>query len=246
MKTEIIPGCSSFNESNWKGIFYPENLPRKDWFTFYCKHFNTYEMNGTFYKFPTDKTLANWYNKAPENFVFSVKMYKGITHFKKFKDCQQEIADFYNVCFENLKEKLGYILFQLPPSFSYSEEKLAMLLNGLDYSFKNAIEFRNASWWRSEVIEALKTKGVIFCNVSYPNLPEELITTTQTGYIRLHGTLKLFYSLYGKEYLQKLYNEIPAMKWKEVFVYFNNTASENGIIDALDFKNLITPKTKNL
>lgn len=238
MNTKIITGCSSFNESYWKGIFYPETLPRKDWFAFYCRHFNTYEMNGTFYKFPTARVLTNWYHKAPDGFLFSVKMYKGITHFKRLIDCEREISEFYTVCHENLKEKLAYVLFQMPPSFSYSEDRLSIILESLDYSFKNVVEFRNASWWRSEVYEAFTQKSVVFCNVSYPKLPEEIIVTAPTGYIRMHGSPKLFYSGYSDEYLKLLNKEILANNWQEAFVYFNNTASENGILNALNFKAL--------
>ena len=88
MKNEIQIGCSSFNNRFWKGIFYPENLPTSKWFDFYCQHFTTYEFNGSFYRFPTVKVFENWYNKAPENFTFSVKAHKEITHIKKFINCE--------------------------------------------------------------------------------------------------------------------------------------------------------------
>jgi uncharacterized protein YecE (DUF72 family) len=159
---KIIIGCSTFNESYWKGVFYPEDLPRKDWFAYYCKHFNTYEMNSSFYKFPTAKVLQGWYQKAPDGFLFSVKMYKGVTHFKRFNDCERLIAEFYAVCRDNLKEKLACVLFQLPPSFSYSEEKLELILNAIDFSFTNVIEFRNESWWRTDVYESLRTERCCF------------------------------------------------------------------------------------
>src|SRR6476660_782130 len=115
MKTsKIITGCSSFNESYWKGVFYPEDLPRKLWFDHYCKFFDTYELNATFYKFPTDRSLTAWYNNSPDGFLFAVKMYKGVTHFKRFGDCERLIGEFYETARKNLKEKLGPVLFQLP------------------------------------------------------------------------------------------------------------------------------------
>lgn len=238
MSTKIKTGCSSFNELSWKGVFYPEALPLKNWFEFYCQQFNTYELNATFYKFPTARTLTNWYNKVPEDFLFSVKMYKGVTHFRKFNNCESEIAEFYAVCRENLKEKLAHVLFQMPPSFSYSDERLLSVVNALYPSFKNVVEFRNASWWREEVFAIFKERNIIFCNVSYPNLPEDLVATAQNGYLRLHGVPKLFYSGYGTQHLADFKEQIQRQNWNEAFVYFNNTASENGILDALAFKDL--------
>lgn len=239
MKTKIIPGCSSFNERYWQDVFYPEDLPRKDWFTYYCRHFDTYEMNGTFYRFPTSKALANWYDKSPKGFQFSVKMYKTVTHLKKFVDCEREIAEFYAVCRNNLKEKLACVLFQLPRSFSYSEDNLELLLESLDYSFTNVVEFRNAGWWRNNVFKAFAEHGIIFCTVSYPNLPEGLVKTASEGYVRLHGVPKLFYSGYGENYLSALKDDIGSIGWDKAFIYFNNTASTEGILDALEFRGLV-------
>lgn len=238
MKPKIITGCSSFNETYWKGVFYPEDLPRKDWFAYYSQHFSTYEMNGTFYRFPTDKAMAGWYEKSPKDFLFSVKMYKGVTHYKKFTDCRREISDFYAVCANNLKEKLACVLFQLPPSFSFSAERLSLILDSLDHSFTNVIEFRHASWWRDEVYEAFRKAGIIFCNVSYPGLPENSVTTAENGYVRLHGVPKLFYSGYSGESLRELHSALLKQDCQQVFVYFNNTASDQGIRNALDFKRL--------
>ncbi len=232
----IITGCSSYNESYWKGVFYPETLPRKLWFDHYCKFFDTYELNATFYKFPTDKGLTAWYNNSPAGFLFSVKMYKGVTHFKKFNDCERLIGEFYDACRKNLKEKLACVLFQMPPSFSWSEQRMKLVLDSLDYSFKNVVEFRHISWWNENVYAALHEHGVVFCNVSYPTLPEEIVRTDNIGYVRLHGVPKLFYSGYSIEYLADLHDQITGQGWEKSFVYFNNTASESGIFNALEFK----------
>ncbi len=237
-KGDLIIGCSSYNTASWKGLFYPENIPKSKWFQYYCEHFNTYELNSTFYKFPTVKTLQNWYNKAPEGFLFSAKAYKGITHYKRFKDCRQEIADLYAVLREGLAEKLACVLFQLPPSFSYSEERLALITGSLDRSFKNVVELRNESWWRQDVYDALAGAGITFCSVNYPKLPTEVIATTSTGYVRMHGNPRLFYSEYSEEDLRDLHKEILSKDFSQAFIYFNNTASEAAIENAVYFKEL--------
>lgn len=239
MKKTLNIGCSSYNNSQWKGVFYPADMPARQWFEYYCQHFNTYEINATFYKFPTVRVMTNWYNKAPDGFIYAVKAPKQITHIKKFIDCQEEIDQFYTICKEGLHEKLGCILFQLPPSFSYSEERLNLIITSLNPDFKNVVEFRNESWWRQDVCDALAVSGITFCTVNYPKLPTAVVATTTTGYVRLHGNPRLFYSEYSIDELQLLYEDISTKKkLKEVFIYFNNTASSAAIINAQQFKKL--------
>ena len=238
MKKLIIPGCSSYYSRKWIDIFYPQALPTKDWFAYYCEHFNTYELNASFYKFPTARSLQTWYKKSPEGFIFSVKAPKIITHTKKFVECELELSEFYLACREGLKDKLSCVLFQLPPSFAYTPEKLALIINALNCDFKNVIEFRNASWWIPEVFDAFIKNKLIFCSVSYPKLPTTIIATASTGYVRLHGDPKLFYSEYSEAQLSRMCGEIErAKKLKTVFIYFNNTASTAGILNALAIKN---------
>ncbi|HEX8577300.1 MAG TPA: DUF72 domain-containing protein [Flavobacterium sp.] len=240
MKNQHIHiGCSSFYNTYWKTIFYPEELPRKEWFHYYCQHFSTYELNATFYRFPTLKSLQNWYNKTPDDFIFSVKAPKQITHLKKFVECSQEIKDFYEICQEGFREKLGCILFQLPPSFNYSEERLSLIVDSMNPGFKNVIEFRNETWWDQNVYNILSENNITFCNVNYPKLPATILQTTALGYIRLHGNPQLFYSEYTHQELEVYKQQIQAMGCDTVFIYFNNTASTAGIINALDFKELL-------
>lgn len=237
-KETILIGCSSYNTAEWKGIFYPEDLPKSKWFQFYCQHFSTYELNATFYRFPTIQSLQSWYEKSPQEFAFSVKAPKQITHIQKFADCEALIEDFYAVCNAGLKDKLGCILFQLPPSFAYTEERLQLILGYLKPEFKNVIEFRNESWWNSQVFDAFSKSKAVFCNVRYPKLPEGIIETSNIGYLRFHGSQKLFYSSYSKEELEKVHDEIKKSGVETFFVYFNNTASSAGILNALEMKRL--------
>ena len=236
---KIYIGCSSYYNSNWKPEFYPEGLAKNRWFEFYCEHFQTYEMNGTFYKAPTLKVMQNWYQKSPENFIYSVKAPKTITHLKKFKDCEDEINMFYTACKDGLKEKLGPLLFQLPPSFHYSLENLELILKNLDSDFKNTVEFRHESWWNQQVLEILEKHKIIFCNVSHPTLPDSISKTNKAGYFRFHGSPKMFYSQYNTEYLNEIISKIKNNSFEEFYIYFNNTANIAGILNALEAKNLI-------
>ena len=225
-------GCSGFHYKEWKNVFYPEGLPQSKWFTFYCEQFNTLELNSSFYKFPTEKSLLKWYNSSPENFRFSVKIPRAITHYKKFTDCERMLKDFYTSIQNGLQNKLGCVLFQLPPQLIYSEELLQKIIDNLNPSFKNVIEFRHKSWWNKIVFEKLKMHGIIFCGISYPKLPSDVVKTNTALYYRLHGIPVLYKSLYAEKDLLNLVTATKKSNAEEVWIYFNNTwgtsAIENG------------------
>jgi uncharacterized protein YecE (DUF72 family) len=239
----IRTGCSGFYNRHWKGIFYPEGVPQSKWFDHYCKHFSTLELNVSFYKFPTPERLQLWYNKSPEDFLISVKAPRLITHFKKLIDCESLLNDFYTACTGGLKEKLGPVLFQLPPSLQYSEEVLDMISSVLYPGFNNVIEFRHESWWNKRVYKKLGEKNITFCSTSHPKLPGDIIANTNKLYVRLHGSPRMFYSNYETDQLKTLYETIKKKKIDEAFVYFNNTASNAGILNALEFDQLRMVKT---
>ncbi len=230
-------GCSGYYNAHWKKVFYPESLPRKQWLDFYSEKFNTLELNTTFYQFPTLANMSNWYDKSPEDFSFSIKAPKLITHLNRFNDCQQLMDDFYGVCSESMKEKLGCLLFQLPPAIVYNEEKLEQIIGCIKPGFKNVVEFRHESWWTEKVFKTLSEHNIIFCSVNHPKLPNKIVTYSDTAYIRLHGNPEMFYSKYSPEFLTKLSQFIlKKNELSEVFIYFNNTASTAGVLNALELK----------
>jgi uncharacterized protein YecE (DUF72 family) len=220
-------GCSGFAYKEWKGAFYPETLAQSKWFHFYTQHFNTLELNVTFYRFPTLKSLLGWYEKAPQGFLFSAKVPRSITHYRKMTDTERMLGDFYGLLKEGLKEKMGCVLFQLPPQFNYSKERLQLILNQADSSFYNVIEFRHESWWRKDVQNALKRKKISFCSVSFPRIKhDELIANLPLCYYRFHGVPTLFYSEYKKTFVKRIFQQIKREKnITTAYVYFNNTAS---------------------
>ena len=131
-------------------------------------------------------------------------------------------------------------MFQLSPGIHYSAEKLQQITNNLNPEFKNVVEFRQASWWQQNVYDALSEKQIIFCSVSHPSLPETIISNTENIYIRLHGNVEMFYSHYSTAALKDLYNSVVNnKKIKEAFIYFNNTASAAGILNAQELVRMI-------
>jgi len=225
-------GCSGFYYREWKGLFYPKGLAQKDWFAFYAEQFSTLEINATFYRFPTVKIFDNWYKKAPAHFIFSVKAPKIITHIQQFKETKLLIDDFYAIAAAGLKEKLGPVLFQLPPKFSYTDERLEAIVTQLNSSFLNVVEFRNESWWREDVRIRLAEKAISFCGVSYPGLPDNAVNNTPLSYYRFHGVPKLFYSEYEQAFIDERLSEIRNNDPLVAFLYFNNTASAAALQNA--------------
>lgn len=216
-------GCSGFYYKGWKEVFYPKSLPQRKWFEFYCESFNTVELNVTFYRFPRVEGLKEWFNRSPDDFIFTVKAPRLITHYKKFVGVTRELHDFYTTVDKGLGKKLGTILFQLHPRIVFSEQKLEQIINSVDKNFNNVIEFRHDSWWRPEVFKALKENSIAFSSISYPGLPEDLVKTSSTIYYRFHGVPKLYLSSYSDEQLSDVVSQIKKKRNVDnVYIYFNN------------------------
>jgi uncharacterized protein YecE (DUF72 family) len=226
-------GCCGFGYKDWKGVFYPDKMAEHKWFNFYSSQFNTVELNSTFYHFPTVPKLLDWYTKSPENFSFASKVPKLITHFKQMEDAEKLLADFYSTCKEGLKEKLGPLLFQFPPKFNYTEKRLQQLINNLDTTYTNVVEFRHSSWWNEEVYTQFAKYKIIFCGVSHPLLPDDIIVGGSTIYYRFHGVPSLYYSSYKEDALKAFADDIfDIPQIKNVNCYFNNTAAHYAINNA--------------
>lgn len=233
-------GCSGFYYKSWEGSFYPKNLAQSKWFEFYCESFNSVELNVTFYRFPRVKDLESWYTRSPNEFTFTVKAPRLITHYKRFNNAERELQEFYNTVQKGLKDKLGPILFQLHPATKFSTQKLQQILDLLDASFVNVIEFRDQSWWRSDVAAALRSKNVTFCGISYPNLPDQVLHTASSLYFRFHGVPKLYLSSYSKNKLSSVIDEIKRKRnVRDVFIYFNNDIEVFAVKNAKTVQSLI-------
>lgn len=233
-------GCSGYHYRDWKEVFYPPGMPQRSWFEYYSSRFDTLELNTTFYRFPQLTTLEKWYETSPAHFVFSAKAPRLITHYKRFNDCQSLLSDFYSAMEKGLKEKLAVVLFQFPPTMAYSREQLKKLLDGLSGSFTNVVEFRHASWWTEEVYARLSRKRIVFSGISHPALPQTTIINRSTVYYRFHGIPRIFYSRYTEGQLKSFCDGLlEQANTRQVFVYFNNTASTAAIRNAVWLKKYI-------
>ena len=236
-------GCSGFHYKEWRGLFYPEKLAQKKWFEFYAQHFNTIEINNTFYRFPEQKLFDNWYDKALPDFRFSVKVPQVITHQQRFRDTEKLLNDFYLIAREGLKEKLGPILFQLPPSMKFNESLLQSIIGQMNVTYENVIEFRHITWWRKDVFAALKKANVVFCGVSYPGLIDDAVANLPLSYYRFHGVPRLYYSGYDEPFLQRIAQQIAGSETTTAYVYFNNTAEGAALENARYLQYLVGTTT---
>ncbi|MFQ6060605.1 MAG: DUF72 domain-containing protein [Thermoplasmata archaeon] len=229
-------GCSGWYYRHWRDSFY-EGIEKSKWFNHYAEVFNTVELNSTFYRFPREKTAEGWYKKSPEDFVYTLKANKSITHTKKFKGTKNLVRDFYRVA-DVLGEKLGCILFQLPPSLHYSEKKLMGMLDQLDREKKNVFEFRHRSWWNENVYEMMKEQNIIFCIVSGPKLPEEFVKTAEDIYLRFHGKKWYRYN-YSEEELRGYAEKIEKMQARNIWCYFNNDFNAYSVDNCSQLRDLL-------
>lgn len=226
-------GCSGFHYKHWKGSFYPAGVPQTRWFGYYAGQFATLELNVTFYRFPRLEALRSWYDQAPSGFRFAVKAPKAITHFKQFHGTVDMLTDFYTTIRRGLQEKLGPVLFQFPPRFRYEPERLERVLSQLDPGFANVLEFRHPGWWCEEVYTALRQRGISFCGMSYPGLPDEAVVTSPVVYYRFHGVPDRYLSSYNDAQLGAFTEKIASNEnIREAWCYFNNDAAVAAIPNA--------------
>ncbi len=223
-------GTSGFSYSYWKNRFYPVGLPASKWLAYYSSVFNTVELNASFYRFPIAKNLKKSADTVPDSFRFSVKAHKIITHTRRMKDVREKINEFTDIVHEGLGNKLACILYQLPPSYAYTEERMNDVLTSIGPGSASVIEFRHSSWWNKNVYKLFKAQKLTFCSVSYPGLPEQNILTSEIFYKRMHGVPDLFKSPYSEAQLDALAADIPLRS--KPFIYFNNTMYEAGYTNA--------------
>ena len=239
MSHQIFIGTSGWNYNHWRGLFYPEELSTKEWFDFYCKKFDTVEINNTFYNLPDANVFKNWKKQAPTDFIYAVKANRYITHMKKLKEPEDALKRFFSRV-KYLEGNLGPILYQLPPYWKCNIERLEIFLKKLPKDKIHVFEFRDDSWHKKEVFEILDSYNASFCihDMPYVRCPE--IVTGKVAYLRFHGTTGIYQGSYPVKILQKWADWISTQaKSKDVYVYFNNDQEAHAIYDAMKLKELL-------
>jgi len=217
----IRVGCCGWYYWHWKGTIYPDSIAQAKWFEHYQRTHDTVELNAPFYHWPKLATARNWARQAKQRFKYSIKVNQLITHEKRFTGTRTLIREFYQFA-EILEGKMGCFLFQLPPSFKYSYARLRSILTQLDPVYRNVVEFRHASWWNESVFEAFQEAGIIFCSVSAPRLPDKILNTAGSIYVRFHGPKRWYRHDFSRAELWEWTERIKASGAREIWAYFNN------------------------
>jgi uncharacterized protein YecE (DUF72 family) len=239
LKALAYVGCSGWFYWKWRGLFYPDGLPTGEWFGHYAKHFDTVEINASYYSWPTVANVNAWRRQPRKRaFVYTVKACELITHIKRFKGTKTLIKDFGMIA-DILGERMGCFLFQLPPSHHYTKARLTAILSQLDPARRNVVEFRHASWWNETVYDAFRRTGTIFCSCSGPRLPDQLVRTADDVYVRLHGPERWYRHDYSRDELLKWAERIKASAAKRAWVYFNNDYGANAPKNAQTMRRLL-------
>jgi uncharacterized protein YecE (DUF72 family) len=217
----VLCGTSGYSYAPWKGPFYPADLPSQKMLAFYSERLPTVEVNNTFYRMPSAKTLATWSDQVHGAFQFALKAPQRITHRQKLVDVSDSVSFLYRTLAE-LGAKLGPVLFQLPPSLRKDLPRLTAFLELLPRGPRAAFEFRHESWFADDVYEALRTRGAALCVAEAEELETPLVPTASFGYLRLR---KPDYS--GAD-LRAWAERILEQPWAEAFAFFKHEDAARG------------------
>lgn len=210
---QLLTGTSGFSYKEWRGPFYPDELPDSEMLRYYAERFCTVEINNTFYRMPAPAMLEKWSEQVPDGFSFTLKAPRRITHDKRLQDAEPHVAEFLRRA-DTLGPKLGVLLFQLPPYLRKDLPRLEAFLALLPKGRRVAVEFRHASWQDDEVHEALRSHGAILCVTDTDTGDTPFVVTATDGYVRLRRTH------YDDADLSAWVERIAAQDVARTYVYF--------------------------
>ena len=239
-RTRVSPirvGCSGWAYKHWRGLFYPEGLPQKRWFERYAEEFDTVEINNSFYRLPPPATFAKWRDQAPAGFCYAVKANRFLTQAKKLLDCEEPMERMMAAA-RCLGDRLGPILYQLPPSLKLNLERLESFLNILPRDATSVFEFRNTSWYVAETYALLDRHGAGFCAHDMRGSATERIAVGPAAYVRFHGAKGKYWGRYSDQAIHAWAEWLvdQARAGRAAWCYFNNDIHGHAIEDARALK----------
>jgi uncharacterized protein YecE (DUF72 family) len=231
-------GTAGFQYSEWKGTFYPEDLPTAKMLSYYAERLTTTEINYTFHRIPAPKTIENWCRLTPETFRFSLKAPQKVTHFARLRNCNDTVDYFYDVV-SALGTRLGPVLFQLPPNLKKDSALIERFTECLPASMRAAFEFRDPSWFDDEVFAALRKRNVCLCVADSEKLATPFVATADWGYLRLRR--EDYQSADVTRWAQTV--QAQSENWSDAFIYFKHEESGTGPKLARQMLTLVTKNT---
>jgi uncharacterized protein YecE (DUF72 family) len=216
-------GTSGYNYPEWKGSFYPQNLPTAKMLPYYAERFTTVEINYSFYRMPNEKIVAGWAAQTPPSFKFTLKAPRTITHDRRLKDVGPVVRAFCDVA-ATLGDRLGALLFQLPPNFKVNLDLFDAFLDTLPPKVTAAFEFRHDSWLEESVYQRLRARNLALCLADTAERPAPIVETADYGYLRLRD------EGYQPADIARWAEVVKAhaSNWKETFVYFKHEDEGKG------------------
>ena len=238
---DIRIGTSGYHYKHWLRRYYPEGTKPGEMLRHYLRDFDTVELNNTFYQLPSESTFDSWRTSTPPGFLYAVKGSRFITHMIKLKDAQRGLTNFMPRA-ERLGEKLGPVLWQLPPGWKVNVERLEEFLAILPRRHRYTFELRNETWMTDPVLEVLKKYNAAFCIYELGGYHSPIELTADWTYVRLHGPTSFKYQgSYSDDQLADWADRIR--KWsrrlKEIYVYFDNDDSAYAVDNALTLKRML-------
>jgi uncharacterized protein YecE (DUF72 family) len=230
----IWVGTSGYNYPEWRGSFYPEKFPTANMLPYYAERFSTVEINYTFYRMPSAKTIAGWNAESPAAFAFALKASRRLTHDARLKDVDEPLRYFLDTA-RTLGPKLGSVLFQLPPYFRKDLDRLGGVLALLPTGLRVAFEFRHESWFSDDVYALLRAENAALCIVDSDKGTTPVVATADFGYCRLRD------EGYAPEDLKKWTETVTRLSagWQDAFIYFKHEESGIGPAFAQQFRTFL-------
>ncbi len=243
MSARVRIGTSGWHYKHWCGPFYKAKLPASKMMAEYVQHFDTVEINNSFYKLPSVEAFREWRRSTPRGFCFAVKASRFITHMKKLKDPQNALDNILSRAKE-LKDKLGPVLFQLPPKWMVNAQRLEEFLDALPRRQQYAFEFRERSWHQQEIYEILARHNAAFCIYELSGFQSPELVTADFAYLRLHGPGGPYQGSYPKAVLRDWAAKIK--RWgehlKDIYVYFDNDQAGYAAKNAVELKMMVAKR----
>ena len=221
---DLIVGTSGYSYKEWKGTFYPDDLPAAKMLPFYARHFRSVEINNTFYRMPAESMMTKWAGEVPDGFTFVLKAPQRITHQKKLAGAGDDVHQLFDVA-SKLGPKLGPVLFQLPPFARKDAARLHDFIETLPADRKVAFEFRHESWFDDEIAAILRDRDAALCAADTDDVgdPDAILRATASwGYMRLRRTD------YSDDALVAWRKRIDAQPWSAAYVFFKHEDEGKG------------------
>ncbi len=243
--SEYHIGTSGWHYEHWRGLFYPEKLAKSKWLEFYAQHFTTVELNNSFYHLPSEKAFVNWRESSSKGFVFAVKVSRFITHIKRLRNVEEPLRNFLSRA-DFLRDKLGPLLYQLPPNMKRNDKTLEAFLTILPPQYRHVFEFRHESWIDDSVFNILRRYNAGLCVFDMPDFTCPAVATADFAYIRFHGSTGLYWSCYSDEELSDWAKKIAGLgkSLKAVYIYFNNDAEAYAVRNAKTIARLLAQSSQ--